>query len=214
MGKDLLFRQIDGLAQSLGIQDGASAELEGFQALVSIGDVVAHEHHAVVLHDDGLVLRILRELGGDLLAEEFTARQSIGCKTHGAADATGLRYDARIGHLVHDAEGHQSRRMGVDDAPEFRAHLVQRAVERIFGRRTVWTDDGPVGLDAHDVGRGQGALVDAGRGDPHVSVVVHDGQVSAGCGRHLPAIDAADDQGDLLGRVHEFGIDFFHSLSA
>ena len=212
--EDLLFRQIDGLTQCPGVQDSPGAELEGFQTLVRIGNVFAHEHHTVVFHDDSLVLRILREFLGDLLAQQFAARKGIRGEADRTAHAAGLRDDAGVGHLVHDAEGHQSRGMRVDDAPELRTHLVQGAVKRIFGRRTMRADDGSVGLDTHDVGRGQGALVDAGRGDPHVPVVVHDGEVSAGSGRHLPAIDAADDQGDLLGRVHEFGIDFFHSLSA
>ena len=198
------------LAQCLGVQDGTGAELQGLKPLVSIGDILAHQDHAVVLHDDGLVVRVLLELVRNLLAQQLTARQGIGGETHGTANAAGLRDDAGVGNLVDDAEGNQSRGMGVDHRVHFRADLVQRPVERILGRRPVGADDGAVRFHANNVGGGKGTLVDTGRGNPNVPVVVHDGHVTTRGGGHSAAIDAPDDDGDLLCGMHEFYIQLFH----
>ena len=206
----LLVRQERRLTQGIGVQDGARAKLQGLETLVGVRDILAHQHDTVVLHDDGLVFRILAELRGDLLTQRLTARHIVRGETDRAADVPGLRKDAGIRNLVDDAEGHQARRVGMDDGMQARPHLVQRAVERIFGGRAVGSDDAAVGLDAHDVGGGQRTLVDAGGGDPHVTVVVHDGQVAAGSGGHPAAIDAPDDQGDLLGRMHQSRVQLLH----
>ena len=164
----------------------------------------------MVLHDDGLVVRVLLELVRNLLAQQLAARQGIGGKTDGAANAAGLRDDAGVRNLVDDAEGNQSRGMGVDHRVHFRADLVQRPVERILGRRPVGADDGAVRFHANNVGGGKGTLVDTGRGNPNVPVVVHDGHVTTRGGGHSAAIDAPDDDGDLLCGMHEFYIQLFH----
>ena len=206
----LLLSEILRLAESLGVEDGAGAELKGLEALVGVSDVLSAEHHSVVLHDHGLVLRVLLELGGDALAEGLAARHVILGEADRAADVTRLRDDAGVRNLMDDAECHESRRMGVDDSLHLGADLVDRLVERILGGRAVRADDGAVRLDAHDVLRGEGTLVDAGRGDPHVTVVVHYGQVSAGGRSETFAVDASDDQRKLLGRMHQVCVKLFH----
>ena len=94
-----------------------------------------------------------------------------------------------------------------------RIHLVDCLVERVLGRRPVRAYDGSVGLHAHDVSRCEGTLVDRRRGDPHVSVFVHDGQIATGGGGHLAAIDPADDDSDLLGGMHEINVKLFHDIN-
>ena len=210
MELQLLFRQEMGLTQSVGIQERTGAEFQGLETLVCIRDVFAHQDDAVVLHDDRLVLGVLAEFGGDLLTQRLAAGNIVGGKSDRTADIAGLRQDARVRNLMDDGESHQSRRMGVDDGMEPGAHLVEGPVERIFGRGAVGSDDGAVGLDAHDVGGGQRTLVDTRRRNPHVSVIVHDGQVATGGGRHAAAVDAADDQGDLLGGMHHFRVQLLH----
>ena len=75
------------------------------------------------------------------------------------------------------------------------------------------SDDGSVSLHAHDVRRSQRTFVNRRRGDPHISVLVHDGQVSAGGGGHLAAINPADDDSDLLGRMHQIYVKLFHDIN-
>ena len=91
----------------------ARAELQGLESLVGVRDVVAGHHHAVVLHDHGLVVRILLELRHDLLSEKLAARKGILSEAYRAARRAGLRNDARVRNLVYHAESHQSRRVGV-----------------------------------------------------------------------------------------------------
>ena len=197
-------------AEGLGVEDGAGTELEGLEALVGIGDVVAHEDDAVVLHDDGLVVGVPFELAGNLLAQQLAARKGVRGKADGAAHGAGLGDDAGVGNLVDDAEGDEGWRMGVDDGAHLRTDAVEGAVEGILAGGAVTTHDGAVGLDAHDVGGGERALVDAGRGYPYVAGIVHDGEVTAAGGGHAATVDATDDEHQLLGRVHETGVKLFH----
>ena len=210
--QDLVVGEVTGSAEGLGVENGAGTELEGLEALVGIGDVLAHKDHTMIFHDDGLVVGVALELAGNLLAEQLAAGQGVGGEADGAADGTRLRDDARVGYLVDDAEGDEGWRMGVDDGFQARTDLVEGAVEGVLAGGTVTAHDGAVGLDAHDVGRRQRALVDAGRGDPDVAGVVHDGEVTAAGGGHAATVDAADDEHQLLGRVHELGVELFHFL--
>ena len=168
----------------------------------------------MVFHDYGLILRVLLKLGGNLFTQQFAARQGVRSKAHGAANPTCLRNDRGVRHLVQDGKSDQSRRMRMDHRAQHGTLFVQRTVERIFRRGPMRAHNGTIGLHAHDIGRREGTFIDARGGNPHIPVVVHNGQVSAGSGCHLPAIDAADDKGDLLGRMHELRINFFHSNSA
>ena len=111
----LLISQVLRLAERLCVDDGACAELKSLEPLVCICNVLAHKHYAVVFHNDRLKLRIALKLFRNLLAEAFAARNVIGGKTYGTADALCLRDDVGVRHLVHYAEGHESRRMGVDN---------------------------------------------------------------------------------------------------
>ena len=121
---DLFRSKVSGSSEGVRIQDGACAEFKGLEALVCVGDVIAHEHHAVILHDDCLVVRILREFTGNLLSEQFAAWKSIRSKADGSADAEGLGKDAGVGNLLGDAECHESRRMCVDHAVKIRTDFV------------------------------------------------------------------------------------------
>ena len=111
--EDLFLAEVLRLTQCLGVQDCARAELQGLESLVGVRDVVAGHHHAVVLHDHGLVVRILLELRHDLLSEKLAARKGILSEAYRAARRAGLRNDARVRNLVYHAESHQSRRVGV-----------------------------------------------------------------------------------------------------
>ena len=56
----------------------------------------------------------------------------------------------------------------------------------------------PSAPDADDVVAAQAPLVDAGRGDPDVAVVVADREVAAGGGRHPVAVDPLHRPHDLV----------------
>ena len=129
---ELIVGQIDRLTEGLGVDDGACAELEGLEPLVCIGDVLAGKHYAVVLHNHGLILRVLAELLCNLLAEGLAARNVVWRETDRAADGVYLREDAGVWNLMNDAKCHKSCRMCVDDAAHLRAHPVERPVERIL----------------------------------------------------------------------------------
>ena len=203
---DLVVGQIRGLAQRLGVDDRAGAELERLEALVRVHQVLAAQHDAVILHDDGFVVGVILELGGDFLTEALTARNIVRRETDLTANALGLRNDVRIGYLVRDAERYECGRMRVDDGGHFRTHLVDGLVERKFRRRLVRTDDRSVRLHADDVFRGQRSLVDTARRDPDVTVLVFDRDVASRSGSQSAPVDATDDDRDLVGRMHQLGV--------
>ncbi len=86
----------------------------------------------MVLHYDCLVIRVFGELAGNLLSQQLAAWEGVGGESHRPADSEGLWQDGCVRHLMGDAEGHEPRRMGVDDAVKPRAHLVKSPVKRIF----------------------------------------------------------------------------------
>ena len=151
--EDLILAEVLRLAQSLGVQDRAGAELKGLESLVSVGDVIPGDNYSVVFHDDGLVVRVFLELGHDLLSKKLASREGIFSESDRAAGRARLRDYARVRDLVDHAECHQSRRVGVDHRMNMRVHLVDGLVERVLGGRSVRTYDGSVGLHTHDVRR-------------------------------------------------------------
>ena len=68
----------------------------------------------MVLHNDGLVVRILLELGHDLLSQKLASREGIFSESDRTAGLARLRDDACVRHLMNHTECDQSRRMGVD----------------------------------------------------------------------------------------------------
>jgi hypothetical protein len=71
-------------------------------------------------------------------------------------------------------------------------------VEGIFRGRTVRTDTSAIRLDANDVLAGQCALIDTGGGNPNVTVVVHNGEVTAGCGGQTFVVNALHKHNKLV----------------
>ena len=69
----------------------------------------------MVFHNDRLVVRVLLELGDNLLSEELASRESIFSESDRTADGSRLGDYTRVRNLVDHAEGHKSRRMGVDN---------------------------------------------------------------------------------------------------
>ena len=61
---------------------------------------------------------------------------------------------------------------------------------------------GAVGLYADNIVAGQGALVHTGRGDPDISLVVHNGQVAAGGGGHALVVDTLHKHNQLVSRMN------------
>ena len=112
--EDLILAEVFRLSQSLGVQDCAGAELQGLEPLVSIGDVLTGNHDTVVLHDDGLVVRVLLEFGHDFLSQKLASRKGIFSESDRTAGLARLRDDACVRHLMNHTECDQSRRMGVD----------------------------------------------------------------------------------------------------
>ena len=108
-----------------------------------------------------------------------------------------------VGQLAREAEGHQRRRMGVDDGAQVGAHAVNLLVEGQLHGRLVNADEGAVGLDLNDVAAGQAALVDARGGNPDVAVVVSDGQIAAGGGGHAVAVNTRHNHHQLIGGMHQ-----------
>ena len=112
--EDLILAEVFRLSQSLGVQDCARAELQGLKPLVSISDVLTGNHDTVVLHDDGLVVRVLLEFCHNFLSQKLASREGIFSESDRAAGRARLRDDARVRNLVNHTEGDQSRRVGVD----------------------------------------------------------------------------------------------------
>ena len=193
-------------AQGICIQYGARAELKSLETLVCIGDIIAHQHNTVILHDYRFVVRIFGELSGYFLSKQFAAWQCVGGKSDWSAHAESLRQYGGIGNLLGDTEGHQSRRVCMNHAVKIGADFVQRPVKRILGRWFVWPYDGAVRLHAHNVCRGEGTFIYPGGGNPHIPVFIHNGKIATGSGGHPASVDAPDNDGNLLCRMHKFDV--------
>ncbi len=114
MLEDLFVSEVLRLPESLGIQDGTSAKFQSLESLIGISYVFSIKHHSMVLHDDGLIFRILLEFVHYVLSKLLASRRSIFSEPHRAADRTRLRQYAGVRHFVNDAERYQSRRMCVN----------------------------------------------------------------------------------------------------
>ena len=85
-------------------------------------------------------------------------------------------------------------------------HFVNSGVERQLRRGPVGTDAGAVRLDADDVSAVQSALIDTGRSDPDIAVVIHNGQVAAGSGGHTLVVNALHEHNQLIRRMNKVDI--------
>ena len=131
--ENLLLAEVLRLSQSLGVQNSAGAKLKGLEPLVSVSDVITGYHDSVVLHNDGLVVRVLLELSHDFLAQKLASRKGIFSESDRTAGLARLRDDACVRHLMNHTECDQSRRMRVDHRMNMRVHLVDGLVERVLG---------------------------------------------------------------------------------
>ena len=193
---ELLLREELRRAELRSLDLGARAELQRLEALEGILQRAAAAADAVALQHDAIVAG--RELLGDLAAEIVAAGHTVGREGDLAVPAVGLRDDPRVGHALGDGERDERHRMRMDDGGQVRPHVVDGAMEGIFGRRPMAAFDGAVVSDADDVGGSQSALVDAGGSDPHVAVLVEDRQVAPRHGGHLVAVDPGNREGDFI----------------
>ena len=86
------------------------------------------------------------------------------------------------------------------------AELIDVAVEREFTGRLMDSDYGSVGFHADNVFRAERSLVHTAGADPHIALVVEDGEISAGGGGHSVAVKAFHNKGDEVTRVHHIKI--------
>ena len=198
---DLVLGQAPGCAQLLGVDLQPTAEVQGLEGHEGAEQILVADDHAVVLHHDRVVA--LFKLGGDVLAQLLAAGHLILGVGHLATDLAGVGDQRDVRDLAGQAEGHQRRRMGMQYALQIRAAAVNFAVEGQLDGGLVGPDDGAVGLDLTHVGPGEVALVDAGRRDPDVAVVVPDGQVAAGGSGHAVIVDAVHDHDQLVGGMQK-----------
>ena len=103
--------------------------------------------------------------------------------------------------------------MGVQHGFQIRAHFINRCVEGVLRRRTVNTLAAAVGFYTNNVLPGQCAFVHTCRGDPHISVIVHNGQIAAGGSGHSLVIDPLHEHDQLVCRVNVINIHNDSSVS-
>jgi hypothetical protein len=96
--------------------------------------------------------------------------------------------------------------MGVEHSPQVGPHFVNSRVEGILRGRFVGTNDGTIRFHTNDIIAGQSALVDTGRGDPHITVIIHDGKVAAGSGGQTLIVDALHEHNELVSGMNVIDI--------
>jgi len=124
---DLGVGQRPGLAQLVGVDFEPPAEVQRLKGHERAEHVAAAADHAVVLEQHRVVP--LFKLQRDVAAELFAAGQVVLRHAHLAADQRRVGQQADVWDLARQREGHQRRRVCVDDAPEIRAHPIDLAVE-------------------------------------------------------------------------------------
>ena len=145
------------------------------------------------------------KVAGDGFSEGHGAGELVGgvSDTIFSADVGGLGEEVGVGDLAADGEGDECDGVGVDDGVDVGADFVDGFVEGVFGGGFVESFDGAIGADADDVFAAEGAFVDAGGGDPDVSELVFDREISAGGGGHFVGVDAFEGVGEFDAWVDE-----------
>ena len=128
--RDLLVGEVADLTQLPRLDDSLAGELQRLEAMERLLQRGAAGHRAVILQEHAI--EKLAKNSGHVAAQRFTAGQFVGREPRLAADVPRLVKQPRVGHLVHQAEGHQRHRMRMHDAANVRTRAVDFLMERQF----------------------------------------------------------------------------------
>ena len=101
----------------------------------------------------------------------------------------------------------------MEDRLEVGAGAQNCEVEGVLSRGAVLAVNNTVGSYPHDIVSGEVRLVNARGGDPHNSVVIHNGKVATRGGGELVGVKASHYVGNFFSRGHIKQFHFIFSLS-
>ena len=178
-----------------GLDLDAGDEVESFETFEGLFDGFPADDGAVVFHHDAV--GPLRKFGGDDFSERFASGNIILGEGDFSADFSGAGDEIGIGAPSDEAECDECGRVCMEHALGVRTEGVNGLVEGKFDAGAVFADDGSVGFDHHDIVGTEGSFVDPAGGDPDISFIVFDGDVSAGGGGHsiiIESLEVCDEQ--------------------
>jgi hypothetical protein len=175
--------------QICGVIQGLKSLEGGEHILGADADTVVFQQHDITALCEALT---------DVLTQLIAAGDGIHGDLYLGADLPHRGKQVQVGALTNGREGHQCGGMGVEHGLQVGTHLINRCVEGIFRGRTVGTDTSAIRLNANDVLAGQGTLIDTCGGNPNVTVVVHNGEVTAGCGGQTLVVNALHKHNKLV----------------
>jgi hypothetical protein len=108
---------------------------------------------------------------------------------------------ARVGDFMNQAERNQRGGMSMNNAGKLRTPNPDLLVDGQFRRRLAHAFDLAVCAEADNVVAPQCAFVQAGRGDPHITTWLANGQIAAAGGCHAIAIDPLHRLKNLFSRM-------------
>ena len=193
-------------AEEVGVAGDPCGVIVGFKPAESIGKGGAADHCSVVFKQERLVT--FGKFRLDLVPEDLGAGAAVTCHAGSFHNIFRAGDDAHAGNDLCERPGNQHGGVRMNNSAGFRTGFVDPLMERIFAGGFVLADNGTVCLDAHDVCRSQGPLVNAAGADPHVAVFVQDREVAAAGGGHAVVIDPFHVADDLVRRM--FVVDSAH----